>query len=148
MVQVIENLKKTAHAPSVQLTDVPRSTLMGDLSDYEDELDDLDEDSHPDERETVRRLDQRITRDDELDESDGEEEALNGGKSHNGAGKRRNVMDYQNANATPDLEIDSNIATPVRNEGRDRRTFRRGKCGGKDTVMEENDKISIAAGGW
>jgi histone deacetylase 1/2 len=115
-IQVIENLKKTAHAPSVQLTDVPRATLMGDLSDYEDELDDLDEDSHPDERETIRTLDKRIARDDELDESDGEEERLNGARSQNGANKRKNIMDYQNPNAAvPDIEVDSRISTPLQN---------------------------------
>src|SRR3954465_3689211 len=91
-IQVIENLKKTAHAPSVQMTDVPRTTMMGGMDDEEDELDDLDEDENMDIRATKRQLDQRIARDDELDESDAEEEE----RPRNGP-KRRNIMDYQNA---------------------------------------------------
>lgn len=114
-IQVIENLKKTAHAPSVQMTDVPRTTLTGGADDEEDdELDDLDEDENMDVRNTKRRLDQRIARDDELDESDDEEESrANGNRAQNGQPKRRNIMDFQNANAAAsDVEMDSGVATP------------------------------------
>lgn len=141
-VQVIENLKKTAHAPSVQLTDVPRTTLaMGDLSDYEDELDDLDEDLNPDERVTMRMLDQRVARDDELDESDGEEEATNGARSHPGANRRRNIMDYQNANAVADdAEVDTKVAVSELENGHDEKGPARpveAKEEVSDTVMDE-----------
>lgn len=117
-IQVIENLKKTAHAPSVQMTDVPRTTIMGGTDDDEGELDDLDEDENKDSRHTKRRWDQRITRDDELDESEDEEEArANGVREQNGVPKRRNIMDYQNSNAVAsDIEMDSGIATPIQND--------------------------------
>jgi len=113
-IQVIENLKKTAHAPSVQLTEVPRTTLTGGADDDDDELDDLDDDENKDARHTKRRWDQRITRDDELDESEDEEESrANGVRTQNGQPKRRNIMDFQNANAAAsDVEMDSGVATP------------------------------------
>ncbi|TVY83826.1 Histone deacetylase RPD3 [Lachnellula suecica] len=113
-VQVIENLKMTAHAPSVQLTEVPRTTLTGGAVDDEDELDDMDDDENKDSRNTKRRWDQRITRDDELDESEDEEESrANGVQPQNGQPKRRNMMDFQNSNAAAsDVEMDSGIATP------------------------------------
>src|SRR5690349_7756169 len=115
-IQVIQNLRQTAHAPSVQMTDVPRTTIMGGVDDDEAELDDLDEDENKDVRSTKRRWDQRITREDEFEESDDEEENLaNGGVSRpqNGASKRRNIMDYKNAHsAASDIEMDSAIATP------------------------------------
>lgn len=113
-IQVIENLKKTAHAPSVQMTDVPRTTMAGGADDEDDELDDLDDDENKDARNTKRRWDQRITRDDELDESEDEEESrANGIHPQNGQPKRRNMMDYQNANAAAsDIEMDSGVATP------------------------------------
>lgn len=117
-IQVIENLKKTAHAPSVQMTDVPRTTIMGGTDDDEAELDDLDEDENKDVRHTKRRWDQHITRDDELDESEDEDEArANGVTPQNGVPKRRNIMDYQNSNAVnSDIEMDSGVATPVQND--------------------------------
>jgi histone deacetylase 1/2 len=117
-IQVIENLKKTAHAPSVQMTDVPRTTIMGGTDDDDAELDDLDEDENKDARYTKRRFDQRITRDDEMDDSEDDEEArANGATSQNGTAKRRNIMDYQNSNAVAsDVEMDSGVATPVPND--------------------------------
>lgn len=119
-IQVIQNLKKTAHAPSVQMTDVPRSNIMGGTDEDEAELDDLDEDENKDSRHTERRWDQRIGRDDELDESEDEEEArANGIFPQNGVAKRRNNTDYQNSNAAAsdaDIDMDSGIATPVQTE--------------------------------
>jgi histone deacetylase 1/2 len=117
--QVIDNLRKTAHAPSVQMTDVPRTTIMGGTDDDDAELDDLDEDENKDTRHTKRRWDLRVTRDDELDESEDEDESrANGVRPQNGVAKRRNIMDYQNANtAASDVEMDSGVVTPeVRND--------------------------------
>lgn len=113
-IQVIENLKKTAHAPSVQMTDVPRTTLTGVADNDDDELDDADEDDNKDTRHTQRRWDERITRDDEFDESEDEEEnRANGVSVQPGKVKRRNIMDYQNPNAVAsDVEMDSGVATP------------------------------------
>jgi histone deacetylase 1/2 len=114
MIQVIENLKKTTHAPSVQMTDVPRDPLGGMTEEEEAELEDMDEDDNKDVRNTQRRWEQRITRDDELDESDDEEEnKANGVHPANGGPKRKNIMDYQNPNAVADdIEVDSGVVTP------------------------------------
>jgi len=96
------------------LTDVPRTTLTGGADDEDDVMDDLDDDENKDARHTKRRWDQRITRDDELDESEDEEESrANGVQAQAGQPKRRNIMDFQNANAAAsDIEMDSGIATP------------------------------------
>lgn len=116
--QVIENLKKTAHAPSVQMTDVPRTTMLGGTDEDEAELDDLDEDENMDVRMTQRRRDKRVARDDEFEDSDDEEERPNGMRPQNGPNKRRNIMDYHSSTAVAsDIEMDSAVATPeVRNE--------------------------------
>jgi histone deacetylase 1/2 len=115
-VQVIENLKKTTFAPSVQMQDVPREPMSGMTEEEEAELDDLDEDENKDSRLTQRRWDARVTRDDELDESEDEEESrishMNGVRAQNGTKKRRNIMDYQNPNAVSDMEMDSGVASP------------------------------------
>jgi histone deacetylase 1/2 len=115
-VQVIENLKKTTFAPSVQMQDVPREPMGGMTEEEEAELDDLDEDENKDSRHTQRRWDARVTRDDELDESEDEEENrishMNGVRPQNGTKKRRNIMDYQNPNAASDIEMDSGVASP------------------------------------
>jgi histone deacetylase 1/2 len=115
-VQVIENLKKTTFAPSVQMQDVPREPMGGMTEEEEAELDDLDEDENKDSRHTQRRWDARVTRDDELDESEDEEENrishMNGVRAQNGTKKRRNIMDYQNPNAASDIEMDSGVASP------------------------------------
>lgn len=120
-IQVIENLRQTAHAPSVQMTDVPRTTMLGGTDNDEDdaELDDLDEDENKDVRTTKRRWDQRVARDDEFDDSDDEEENEANGRvfQQNGQSKRRNIMDYQNDNPASDIEMNSGVATPdVRND--------------------------------
>jgi histone deacetylase 1/2 len=106
---VIENLRQTAHAPSVQMTDVPRTTIFGGTEEDDDILDDQDEDDHPDARITQRRNDKRIERDDEFDESDDEEiAATNGVRPQNGAPKQRNVISYGAA----DVDMDSGAASP------------------------------------
>jgi histone deacetylase 1/2 len=115
-VQVIENLKKTTFAPSVQMQDVPREPMGGMTEEEEAELDDLDEDENKDTRHTQRRWDARVARDDELDESEDEEENrishMNGVRSQNGTKKRRNIMDFQNPNAVSDVEMDSGVPSP------------------------------------
>jgi histone deacetylase 1/2 len=113
-IQVIENLKQTAHAPSVQMTEIPRTTILGGTDEDEDILDDLDEDENPDARNTKRRWDQHIERDDEFEDSDDEEmAAANGVSRQDGAIKRRNITELQNANkVVSDVEMDSGVATP------------------------------------
>ena len=102
--QVIENLRRTAHAPSVQMTDVPRDPEG--LDDEADAiLDDLDEDENKDHRYTKRRWDKYVEKDGELSESEDEEEnETNGVRRQTHLPKRRNMMDYQNADAVPDDE--------------------------------------------
>jgi histone deacetylase 1/2 len=112
-IQVIENLKKTAFAPSVQMQDVPRDPLGGMTEEEEAELDDLDVDENKDTRHTKRRWDARVEKEGELEDSDDEEEAeRHGVRAQNGALKRRNIMNYQNENAASDTEM-SGVATPA-----------------------------------
>ncbi|KAK2738151.1 histone deacetylase [Onygenales sp. PD_40] len=110
--QVIENLKRTAFAPSVQMTDVPRGPLIDGMDDEADAiLDDLDEDENKDKRFTKRRFDQYIEREGELSDSEDEEEqAANGIRRQPGVLKRRNQVNYRNLDG--DSGVDSGIATP------------------------------------
>lgn len=111
-VQVIENLKRTAFAPSVQMTDVPREPLVDGMDDEGDAiLDDLDEDENKDKRFTRRRFDQYVEKDGELSESEDEEEAAaNGVRPQQNGLKRRNQVNYR----TLDLEsgVESGVVTP------------------------------------
>jgi len=78
-------------------------------SDAEDEADDMDADQHPDVRNTQRRADQRISRDDEFDESEDEEmDEANGIRRQPGAMRQRNIsiMDYKNPHADADIDLD------------------------------------------
>lgn len=111
--QVIENLKRTAFAPSVQMTDVPRNSLgPGMDDDADDAMDDLDVDQNPDVRYSQRDWDKYISKDGELSESEDEEANSNMGIRHQpGHPRRRNIMDYQNPNAAPD-DFDSRLGTP------------------------------------
>ena len=114
--QVIENLKRTTFAPSVQMTDVPRDPEgMDDEADAI--LDDRDEDENMDQRHTKRRWDKYIEKDGELSESEDEEESQrNGVRRQNHNQKRRNIMDYQNPNAASD---DEKVASRTRRRSRE-----------------------------
>jgi len=104
--QVIENIRRTAHAPSVQMTDIPPD-ISGMDEDAEREADDADEDNHKDERYTQRRWDKHIEADGELSDGDefGNAAAMqNGVRPQEGARRRMNIMDYRNENAVPDDE--------------------------------------------
>jgi histone deacetylase 1/2 len=111
--QVVENLKRTAFAPSVQMTDVPRDPLVEGLDDEADAImDDLDEDENKDKRFTKRRFDQYIEKAGELTDSEDEEEnAANGVRHQPGAVRRRNQVNYRNLDVA-DSGLDSGIATP------------------------------------
>jgi len=112
-IQVIENLKKTAPVPSVQMQDVPRQGL-GMSDGQEDELNDADEDENKDVRMTQRQWEQKVHRQDEFEDSDDEDMAqANGVYKTNGQG-RLNIMDFQNPNPADDeMEVDSGLATPA-----------------------------------
>ncbi|KAJ4297355.1 histone deacetylase [Collariella sp. IMI 366227] len=73
-IAVIENLKRTAPVPSVQMQDVPRQS-MGMTDDQEAEMDDEDEDQNKDVRMTQRQWEKRVERQDEFEESDDEDMA-------------------------------------------------------------------------
>ena len=101
------------------MTDVPRDPEgMDDEADAV--LDDLDEDEHPDERNTKRRWDKYIEKDGELSESEDEDENdRNGARRQPNTRKRRNMMDYQNQNAVPDdEEMINDDETPRRGRSR------------------------------
>ncbi|KAF7910853.1 uncharacterized protein EAF01_002362 [Botrytis porri] len=105
-IQVIENLKRTAHAPSVQMQDVPRTTLTGATDEDDDIMADADEDENMDVRHTEHRNDKHVARDDEFDEADEEEANLaNGAFAQNGHVKQRN-------HTYSDVDMDSGVPTP------------------------------------
>jgi histone deacetylase 1/2 len=112
-VQVIENLKRTTFAPSVQMQDVPRDSLA--MNDEDDAaMDDMDEDENPDRRRTQRRFDKYIEKDGELSDSEDEEmNEANGVRKQPGTRKRRNRMDFRHLTDFNDSGMDSNIATPL-----------------------------------
>ena len=111
--QVIENLKRTTFAPSVQMQDVPRDSLAMNDED-EAAMDDLDEDENPDRRHTQRRFDKYIEKDGELSDSEDEEmNEANGVRKQPGTRKRRNRMDFRHLTDFNDSGMDSNIATPL-----------------------------------
>lgn len=111
--QVVENLKRTAFAPSVQMTDVPRDPLVDGMDDEADAtLDDLDEDENKDKRYTKRRFDQYIEKPGELSDSEDEEEnAANGVRRQPSALHRRNQINYRGIDVA-DSGIESGLATP------------------------------------
>ncbi|KAL5342640.1 hypothetical protein BJX70DRAFT_356314 [Aspergillus crustosus] len=110
--QVVENLKRTAFAPSVQMTDVPRESLVDGMDDEAEAiLDDLDEDENKDKRFTSRRFDQYIEKPGELSDSEDEDEnAANGVSRKPTHMKRRNQANYRLDLADSGLE--SGMATP------------------------------------
>ena len=112
-VQVIENLKRTTFAPSVQMQDVPRDSLAMNDED-EAAMDDLDEDENADRRRTQRRFDKFIEKDGELSDSEDEEmNEANGVRKQPSTRKRRNRMDFRHLTDFNDSGMDSNIATPL-----------------------------------
>lgn len=119
-IQVIENLRRTAHAPSVQLTDVPRDPEGMD-DDADAALDDEDEDTHKDQRRTQRQWDKYTDKGDEFSDSEDEEQnRANGVHRQPDRRRRRNIMDYQNKHAASDDE------RPTATRRSSRRTRRNG----------------------
>lgn len=129
--QVFENLSRTRFAPSVQMTDVPRSPLVvqpnendpdnegdtEDLDEREARLDDKDDDENPDSRYTERKWDARVEHDGELEDSDDEEmDALLGVKKQPGQEPRRpRITDHKNpyADTAEGSLAESGTSTPV-----------------------------------
>jgi histone deacetylase 1/2 len=111
-IAVIENLKRTAHVPSVQMQDVPRAS-MGMSDEQEAEDDDQDEDDNKDVRMTQRQWEKRVERQDEYEDSDDEDMArANGIFKTNG--RSRQETSYRPVNKDDDtMEVDSGAATPA-----------------------------------
>lgn len=144
-VQVIENLKRTAAVPSVQMQDVPSTSLMNGVdSDTEDRENDEDADANPDSRYTQRQWDNKVTRDDEFDESEDEEIASrNGVRRQPGTKRRRGIMDFQNPNAAPDFEPASGAASGLATPSPGRKSAASSVNG--DVVMGEGSRAENAA---
>lgn len=110
-IAVIENLKRTAHAPSVQMQDVPRQS-MGMSDDQDAELDDRDEDENPDARLTQRQWEKRVERQDEYEESDDEDMARANGVYKPNGRSRQETNFRPTAKDDDTMEVDSGVATP------------------------------------
>lgn len=108
--QVLENMKRTAHAPSVQMTDVPRDSL-GLNDDDEAALDDLDEDENPDKRHTQRRSDKYVQKNGELSDSEDEDPDERQGRRRRVQANFRHIMDV-GANDSG-VETGSGVGTPM-----------------------------------
>lgn len=92
---VIDNLRQTAPAPSVQMQDVPRKPFGGMTDEEEAELDDMDEDENKDIRMSERQWDKRIVNSAEFEASDDDDLArANGATRQNG--NKRPFTDYGN----------------------------------------------------
>ncbi|CEJ89212.1 Putative Histone deacetylase [[Torrubiella] hemipterigena] len=98
---VIDNLRNTGPAPSVQMQDVPRKPFGGMTDEEEAELDDLDEDENKDVRMTEHRWDKQIQHDADLEASDDEDMAAANGITRRG-NNRRNLTDFSKADADAD----------------------------------------------
>lgn len=113
LTQVLENLKRTAHAPSVQMTDVPRDSL-GLNDEDEAALDDLDEDENPDKRITQRKADKYVEKNGEL--SDSEDETMDGLNGRPSSRKQRAARNYRHimdvGGHDSGMETGSGVGTP------------------------------------
>ncbi|XWW95308.1 hypothetical protein V2A60_003266 [Cordyceps javanica] len=85
---VIDNLRNTGPAPSVQLQDVPRKPFGGMTDEEEAELDDLDEDENKDVRMNEHRWDKHVENGAEFDPSDDDELARANGATRQSSNKR------------------------------------------------------------
>ena len=117
--QVLENLKRTTFAPSVQMAEVPRDPVGLD-EDADAALDDLDEDDNKDSRWTERRWDKYKEKHGELRQTEDEgEKQRNGVRRQPGAKRRRNMMDYQDPVGLDD-DIPSGAVSSKRARSRER----------------------------
>lgn len=113
--QCLENLRRTQHAPSVQMTDVPRDSLGGMNDDDEAALDDLDEDEYPDRRKTQRQFDKYVEKNGELSDSEDEDmNEANGIRKQLGEKSRRARINYRGIqDVNNDSGVDSGVGTPA-----------------------------------
>lgn len=111
LVQVLENMRRTIHAPSVQKTDVPRDGL-GMNDDDEAALDDEDEDMNPDKRITQRKADQYIEKNGELSDSDDDDENAPSRIPRESRRARLNFRNIMDVGVDSGVETGSGIGTP------------------------------------
>jgi histone deacetylase 1/2 len=95
---VIDNLRQTGPAPSVQMQDVPRKPFGGMTDEEEAELDDLDEDENKDVRMSERQWEKRVENSAEFEASDDDEMARSHGATRQN-GNKRPFTDYGNEEA-------------------------------------------------
>lgn len=101
--QVIENLRQTTFAPSVQMTDVPKDPAgLNDEADAE--MDDLDADTNPDSRSTQRRWDKHTEKEGELSESDDEAQSAANGVRKIGQKMRKNHVDHSEESRSKEVD--------------------------------------------
>ena len=115
LIQVLENMRRTIHAPSTQATEIPRESLAMD-DEEEAALDDEDEDMNADRRNTQRRADKYVEKNGELssdDEGDepGEPSRLPGRDMRRARMNYRNLLD---AGADSGVETGSGMDTSLR----------------------------------
>lgn len=90
---VIDNLRQTGPAPSVQMQDVPRKPFGGMTDEEEAELDDMDEDKNKDQRMTEHRWDKHVENPAEFEDSDDDEMARANGATRP-TDTKRTFTDY------------------------------------------------------
>lgn len=105
--QLIENLRRTAHVPSVQMQDHPGNFGATMTDEEEAELDDMDEDENKDVRMTERRWDKNIEKTNEFEDSDNEEIDQANGVMRNRGPKR--FQEYQKS----EVDDESRAPTPA-----------------------------------
>lgn len=105
---VIDNLRHTGPAPSVQMQDVPRKPFGGMTDEEEAELDDLDEDENKDVRMSERRWEKRVEHEAEFEASDDEDMARTNGATRRN-GNKRTFTDFRKS----DKEDNSERASPA-----------------------------------
>ncbi|KAF5680860.1 putative histone deacetylase RpdA [Fusarium heterosporum] len=106
---VIDNLRQTGPAPSVQLQDVPRKPFGGMTDEEEAELDDMDEDENKDVRMSEHRWDKHVEHDNEFEPSDDDDMArANGATRQNG--NKRTFTDYRKG----EMDVDNSDAPPAK----------------------------------
>ncbi|KAK4193189.1 hypothetical protein QBC35DRAFT_98991 [Podospora australis] len=111
-IAVIENLKRTAPVPSVQMQDVPRQSF-GMSDDQDEEMDDQDEDENKDVRMSQRQWEKRVERLDEFEESDDEDMAAANGVYKLNGRTRQETTFRDSTKADDTMEVDSGVATPA-----------------------------------
>lgn len=115
---VIDNLRQTGPAPSVQMQDVPRKPFGGMTDEEEAELDDLDEDENKDVRMSERQWDKRVENPAEFEASDDEDLSRENGATRQN-GNKRTFNDYRNEDAENESEKRTRTADGSPKEGED-----------------------------